>query len=180
MVVAPLAMAEEGKHVIGVQAGHVGQQGNTVGPMYGNGLGYGVFFNYAGSDFLEFQMGFLSSRHTRDGLELSQHALSAAAQYNIDQLDIFVPYAKGGAEFVFHNQSLQHPQGWKQEVSPMAFGLLVGIGTQLLVSQNFMTGLDITYHPVFDASSSVGGVNYATVQSYLTVLVQFGYRLGGK
>src|SRR5437868_4994702 len=93
------AQAEEGHHVLGVQAGEVGLSGD-VGNTYGNALGYGAFFDYAASDWLELELSWIYSRHTGSNpvnastLNLNQNSYAIALLYDIDTYDIFTPYIK--------------------------------------------------------------------------------------
>ena len=170
--------AEEGRHVIGVQGGHVGMT-QKVGEDYGSALGYGAFFNYAGSDFLELQLNYLQSKHTRNNLNLDQKVFGISALYIIDQIDAFVPYAKGGAEFISHTQDIENQTtATTASYNSQAFGLLLGAGTQFLIGSNMMAGLDFAYHSVFEATTTVGARNVPTIQSFFTVMLQFGYRFG--
>src|SRR4051812_49350048 len=88
--------AEEGHHTLGVQAGQVGLSGD-VGSTYGNALGLGGFFDYAASDWLELELSYLTSKHGSNNLNLIQNDYAAYMIYNIDTLDAFTPYLKGGA-----------------------------------------------------------------------------------
>jgi hypothetical protein len=91
------AHAEEGHHSLGIQGGHVGLSDANLS-AYGNNIGYGAFFDYAASDYLEIELGFLTSKHTNNSLSLSKNAYSLAALYIFDQVDIFIPYLRGGAK----------------------------------------------------------------------------------
>lgn len=173
------APAEEGRHTLGLEAGHVAL-GGDVGSMYGNAVGGGIFFRYAASDFLEFEINLMGSRHSQNSLSLKQNSLGLAVLYNIDQFDIFVPYVKGGAEFVGHTQDLPSPVN-PASYESNGFGLIIGAGAQVLLGANFMTGLDLTYHSIFDTTvTPTGGTATKAIQPYTTVMLQVGFRFGSK
>ncbi len=176
------ALAEEGHHSIGIQGGQVLLSGD-VASTYGNALGLGAFFNYAASDWLEFQLGWLNSKHTTtangQNVAMTQNAFNADILYDIDQFDVFVPYVKGGVDLVTHSpQDVVGTTGNLSGQSYSGFGLNLGIGGQFILGKNFFTGLDITYHSIFDVSTSAPGASSVKVlQSFTTVLVQMGFRL---
>jgi opacity protein-like surface antigen len=172
------AQAEEGRHYLGVQAGQVGLTGD-VGSAYGSALGVGAFFNYAASDFLEFQLSWLTSHHSSNNLALTQNSYALILQYNLDQLDIFTPYIEGGAEFASHVQDIPGLSG-NASYNTTAFGLDLGIGAKVDLGKSFMTGLDFTYHNIFDASATPPGLSAVkAIQSYFTVMLRFGFVFGG-
>ncbi len=173
------AQAEEGHHVLGVQAGHVGLSGD-VASRYGNALGFGAFFDYAASDMLDFEFGYLNSKHTSNSLSMTQNAMSMAILYNVDQFDIFIPYLRGGAEFVSANEDIVNPATLTASgYSTTAFGLDLGFGGKFVLGSNFMSGIDLTYHSIFDANVSLpNGTSTKALQSYMTVMLRFGYVFG--
>src|SRR5258708_2446441 len=93
------AHSEEGHHSIGIQAWQVGLT-SDFGSLYGNALGYGAFFDYASSDWLEFELSYLTSKHTSNNLNYTQGVYGLSVIYNVDQFHILIPYLRGGAEFV--------------------------------------------------------------------------------
>ncbi|MDZ4678662.1 MAG: outer membrane beta-barrel protein [Oligoflexia bacterium] len=175
------AQAEEGHHALGFQAGHVGLSGD-VGSRYGNALGWGVFADYAASDWLDFELGYLNSKHTNNSLSMTQNALSASILYNVDQFDLFIPYLRGGAEFVSANEDIVNPSNLVPSgYSTTAFGLDVGFGGKFLIGTNFMAGADFTYHSMFDSNVSLpNGTNAKAIQSYLTVMLRLGFVFGAE
>src|SRR5262249_211139 len=66
IILSEAAMAEEGHHTIGAQAGNVGLAGD-VGNAYQNSIGAGLFFDYAASDWIEMEVGWLNSHHSGSG-----------------------------------------------------------------------------------------------------------------
>jgi hypothetical protein len=170
--------AEEGRHTVGVQAGQVGLSGD-VANFYGNALGWGLFFDYAASDWLEFEVSYLNSRHTKNSAGYSQGVFGAGVLYNIDQFDIFVPYLRGGAEFISVTGDLPSPVTLAS-YSTTGFGLAVGVGGKFLLGENFMTGLDLTYHSAFDASvTPTGGSSTKILQSFTTIMLRLGFVFDG-
>jgi hypothetical protein len=170
--------ADEGRNTLGIQAGQVGLSGD-VASAYGNALGFGVFFDYAASDWLEFELSYLNSRHTKNSFGYSQNVIGAGVLYNVDQFDIFVPYLRGGAEFISVSADLPSP------VVPAAhsttgFGLNVGVGGKFLLGNNFMTGLDLTYHSAFESSiTPPGGTSTKVIQGFTTIMLRLGYVFDG-
>jgi opacity protein-like surface antigen len=181
------AEAEEGHHSLGVQAGEVGLS-SDVGNIYSNALGMGAFFDYAASDFLEFELSWINSHHTGTNplnastLNLQQNAYALALQYNIDTYDIFTPYIKGGAEFVTHTQDIVGANNQTGSYSTTGFGLDAAAGCKVNFTQNLMAGLDLTYHSIFTASvTPTGNFNAVnTIESYFTVMLRFGFTFGGE
>src|ERR1700722_545978 len=136
----PKALADEGKLTFGAEAGEVGLS-QDVGSTYGNALGAGAFFTYAPSDFLDFQLSWLTSHHTSNNLNLVQNAYIADLIYKVDQFDIFTPYIEGGAEFVGHTQDvLNTSTGTTSSSSNTGFGLNIGFGAKVDLGKNFQTG----------------------------------------
>jgi opacity protein-like surface antigen len=172
--------AEEGHHTFGVQAGEVGLT-QDVGTTYGNALGGGLFFDYAASDFLEFELNWLSSHHSNNNLNLTQNAYAAAVQIDIETYDIFTPYIKGGAEFVQHSQDITSGTT-TSNYNTTGFGLDLGAGARVDFTKHLMAGLDFTYHSLFNTTVTPNGANYSinTIESYFTVMLRFGFTFGGK
>jgi opacity protein-like surface antigen len=175
--------ADEGHHTIGVQAGQVGLSGD-VGNTYGSALGAGAFFDYAASDWLELELSFLTSRHSGNSLSLTQNDYAAAMIYNVDTIDAFTPYLKGGAEFVTHAQDVIVPNTVVNSVltsqNYTGFGLDLGFGGKFQMGTRFSAGLDFTYHSLFDVSATPPGAasSQKVIQSFYTVLLKFGYNFG--
>ena len=169
--------AEEGKTILGAQAGEVGLS-QDVGATYGNALGLGAFLEYGASDFLEFQLSWLNSYHSSNGLSLNQNAYAMDAVWDIDQFDIFTPYLEGGAEFVTHTQTIANPAS-PTSIAPYnstGFGLNVGAGAKLDLGSHLMAGLDFIYHNMFTATVTPPGSSTSVnaVESYFTVLLRLG------
>ncbi len=172
-----MAFSEEGRHSVGFQAGQVGLT-NDVGLVYGNALGWGLFFDYAASDWLEFELDYLNSKHSSNSLSLAQSTYEAAVLYNVDQIDVFIPYIKCGAEFVGHTQDLVSSGGIKS-YEANAFGLDLGFGGKILLGKSFMSGVDFAYHGIFDASvTPAGAATTKAAQSYFTVMLRLGFVFG--
>jgi opacity protein-like surface antigen len=174
------AFADEGHHTLGVEGGQVGQSGD-VSTLYGNALGYGAFFKYAASDFLEVEFEYLHSQSNQNNLNHNQNSLGLTAIWDLDVWDIFVPYLKGGAEFVSASNDYPSLGLPATGVSANGFGLDVGLGAAVLLGNNFMTGLDFTYHDIFDVSVTPPGYpnSVKAIQPYWTVLLQIGFMFGG-
>ena len=172
--------AEEGHHTLGVQAGQVGLAGD-VGSAYGNALGVGGFFDYAASDWLELELSYLMSRHSSNNLNLTQSDYAAYMVYNIDTLDAFTPYLKGGAEFVGHTQDITVPSGILTSQNYTGFGLNIGLGGKFQFGSTFSSGLDVVYHNMFDVSATPPGApaSQKVIQSFYTVMLRFGFSFGG-
>ncbi|MCC6277835.1 MAG: outer membrane beta-barrel protein [Oligoflexia bacterium] len=171
------ARAEEGLHTFGLQGGHVGLTDANLG-TYGNNLGYGVFFDYAASDYLEIELSGLTSKHTNNSLSLAKTAISISALYMIDQIDIIIPYLKGGAEFDNHTQDALNPVT-ATSFSTTGFGLNVGAGAKFMASDSFSVGLDLTYHSMFETKIALAnGTEAKGIQSYFTALLRLGLVFG--
>lgn len=180
------AYAEEGHHSFGVQAGEVGLS-SDVGSIYGNALGSGLFFDYAASDYLEFELSWLNSHHSGSNptfgnpMSLTQNAYMVALQYDIETYDIFTPYLKGGAEFDNHGQDVINPTTQANTpVNTTGFGIDVGIGSKVDFTKYLMAGLDIMYHSMFTATVIPAGTSTSvnTIESYFTVMLRVGFTFG--
>lgn len=175
--------AEDGRHTFGVQSGQVGLL-QDVGSTYGSALGYGAFFDYASSDWLELELSFLASKHSLGNLNLTQNSYNASVIYNIDELDSFTPSFKVGAEFVTHSQDI-YSNNLTASPSVVSsnntgFGLLIGAGGKFMLGSHFSAGLDITYHSLFDVLVTPPGNSSSqkVIQSYYTLLLKIGYVFG--
>jgi opacity protein-like surface antigen len=184
------ARAEEGHHTFGVQGGQEGLT-SDVSTGFSNALGIGAFFDYAASDYLEFELSWINSTHPGGGTivengqtfaigttNLVDNSFMLALQYDIDTYDIFTPYLKGGAEFATASVNIPGSVG---NLSTTGFGLDIGVGSRVELGSNFMAGLDFMYHSMFTASATVpnsGGASVNLIESYYTVMLRLGFTFG--
>lgn len=183
------AFATEGHHTLGIQGGEE-MLTSDVGGNFSNALGFGAFFDYAASDYLEFELSWINSSHPLTNSTLNINGVSVpvssfslvdnsfmlALQYDIDTYDIFTPYLKGGAEFT--SASMNIPSSGT--LSSTAFGLDIGFGARADLGSNFMAGLDLLYHSMFTGTATLAGSSTAVnvVESYYTVMLRLGYAFG--
>jgi len=180
------AYAEEGHHTLGIQAGEE-LLSNDVSSNFSNALGFGAFFDYAASDYLEFELSWINSSHPSYGTtvingssvgsyNLVNNSFIAALQYDFGTLDIFTPYVKGGAEFTTASENVPVIG----TLSSTAFGLDLGFGAKADIGSNLMAGLDLMYHNMFTGTATIPGTTGTinVIESYFTVMLRFGYSFG--
>lgn len=187
LLAATNAFAEhrEGQSSVGLQGGQV-NLGGEVASQYNNALGWGLYYQYATSPKLWFEMSYLNSKHTGSAngqtLSMTQYDFAGSMLYYFDDFYAFYPYVKGGVDFVLHApQDVAGTFANRTYDSINGFGLSFAVGGEFEVTTNMFVGLDLTYHNIFDvAAAAPGNPNAKAIQNFTTLMARVGFKFGGE
>ncbi len=151
---------------LGIQAGQVGLL-QDVGGRSGNAVGFGAFFNFAASEDLMFEIGYLSSQHTR----LSHSEVPIGINYYFENSEKLAYQALAGATFISHSLQ-EHPV----DLSSSGFGLYIGAGLDLDVSNSLKSGVQLRYVKGFEQTVQLAtGERIASIQDHYTLMLRLAY-----
>jgi hypothetical protein len=163
----PSFAIKESELRIGAQGGNVNLLGD-VGNSGQNGMGFGAVVDYAVTEEILFEVGYLTSAHE----SVNHTDLSLGINLNLNNYDVAYGYVSGGASFL--SNSFSNPS-----ITGSAFGVYVGGGFDFELGRNFVTGIQLKHQKAFEATKSVSGVAVKTVQDSTTVLLRFMFTFGG-
>lgn len=150
---------------VGLQSGPVGLL-QDVGSRSGSALGYGAFFNYASSEELMFEVGYIASEHTR----LSHTELPIGFNF-YPSTSGFSYHLAAGVTFIT-NRLDEKPV----ELSSSGFGVYVGGGGELPITRNINAGLQLKYVKGFEQTVQLGdGSKAKSLQDNYTLFLRLSY-----
>ncbi len=159
---------------LGVQTGQVGLL-QDVGARSGGAIGYGAYFNYVTSDELIFEIGYLSSQHTR----LSHSEVPIGFNYYFGNEGKLALQFIAGVTFIT-NQLDEQPVG----LSSSGFGIYLGGGFDVDISETLKTGVQLKYVKGFEQTVQLSNGNrISSIQDNYTILLRLAYEIpssGGK
>ena len=113
---------------------------------YENAIGPEVNYTYGVSDLFSFQTHF--AYHSHSSGNFSAWNLAAGLRANLMYFDQLVPFATVGLGFF--NPSYTLPDS--ATVSGLLFGMQLGTGIDLMISNRVFFGAKMMYHSMFDSS----------------------------
>ena len=169
-----------GSHNLAVDLGQVFLIGELS--QFSNNLGAQAHYTYGVSDLFGFQVSTGYSEHS-DG-EFSIFSLLTGMRVNLSWYDRMVPYLNFGLGFYYPSypdktSSSNNPSGEKSSdtahVGGLLFGVHVGPGVSLEVSQNLFFGIGLTFHNIFSAKKYLNdGKPIDLGGNYLSFLLHLG------
>lgn len=153
-----------GSHNVAIDLGQVFLMGKT-GSMYSDSIGAQLHYTYGVSDMFAFDSSFGFSSHS-DGA-YSQTCLLAGMRTNLAWYDKVVPYLNFGMGFYKPSYEFTSKSGAGtaqktliETAAPVLFGLHMGPGVDLELTQSLFFGASLTFHDMFGTkklvSSTVG------------------------
>ena len=146
------ASAAEGDHAAGLMVGQVWPSGE-IGKDVDAAVGPGIFYEYGASDVFSLYAEAVKSSHSEGNLKVTSTSLGMKA--NLVYLDKLAPYAMLGAGLYFVNKRVGPVSQFLAKKT--LFGLHLGLGAELDLSQRFFLGLELDIHNLFTGSATVPG-----------------------
>jgi hypothetical protein len=159
-----------GTHNISLGVGQVFLLGK-LGNNYENAIGTQLNYTYGVSELFSFESNFGYSSHSSGNLSLG--FLSAGLRTNLLYFDQLVPFFNLGLGFYRPSQTLVTTNA---TVSALLFGLQLGGGIDLLITERMFFGSRITYHNMFSSTKKdSAGVNYNVGGAFASFLLHVGF-----
>lgn len=153
---------------------HVGQV-FLIGDLsddFANSIGTQVHYTYGVSDMFAFNTSLGYSSHS-DG-DLSMTTLLTGVRTNLSWFDKVVPHVNFGMGFYRPSQEFEY-NGRFQTVSPVLFGIHLGPGVDLELTENLFFGAALTFNDVFGTTKQVtGGRRVEIGGTFTTFLLHAG------
>ncbi len=132
-------------HNLSIGVGQFFLLGNLAS-SYENAIGPEINYTYGVSDLFSFQSHF--AYHSHSSGSFSAWNLAAGLRANLMYFDQLVPFASVGLGFF--NPSFTLPDS--ATVSGLLFGMQLGTGIDLMISNRVFFGAKLMYHNMFDSS----------------------------
>jgi opacity protein-like surface antigen len=139
-----LALAEPGDNSAGLMVGQVWPAGE-IGQNVEGTVAPGLFYEYAASDVFSAYADLVRSSHSEQALELLSTTVGMKA--NLIYFDKLSPYAMVGAGLYFVDKKYGAETAHKTN-----FGLHLGIGADLDLSDLVFIGLEFDVHNLFSST----------------------------
>lgn len=143
----PSAVAAPGDHSAGLKVGQVWPSGE-IGKSVEGSVAPGIFYEYGASDVFSVYAEGVRSSHT-DGL-LKVLSTTAGIKANLFYIDKLAPYALLGAGLYFVRQRFG-----AEEARKTNFGLHLGVGADLDISDRFFAGFAFDLHNLFASTATL-------------------------
>ena len=140
-----LSPFEPGSNNVALDVGQVFLMGNLA-DQYEDNIGWQIHYTYGVSDVFGFDTSFGYSSH-KDG-EFSMASLLAGLRTNLSWIDRVIPYVVFGLGF-YRPDYVVRDSGNDVSITPILFGLHLGPGVDLQVSQNLFFGTSLVFHDIF-------------------------------
>ena len=170
-----------GTHNLALSVGQVFLMGD-LSSRYENALGTELHYTYGVSDLFSFESNFGYSSHSGqvNGATASLLHLATGIRTNLIYFDQLVPYFSAGLGFynLSETRSIdgKTPNGATFDVSGLLFGLQLGGGAELLLSNNIFFGAGLTYNTMFAATKKASNNNLVSMGgSLISFLVHVGF-----
>ncbi len=134
-----------GSNNVALDIGQVFLMGDLA-DNYQDNIGWRAHYTYGVSDLFGFDTSLGYSSHA-DG-KLSMASLLAGLRTNLTWIDRVIPYLVFGLGFYRPSYAV-NDQGQNVSIAPILFGLHIGPGIDLQVSQNVYFGTSLTFHDMF-------------------------------
>ena len=160
-----------GTQNLSLGVGQVFLLGN-LGNNYDNAIGPEIHYSYGVSDLFAFESNFGYHSHSRSKADLSVWNLAAGLRSNLMYFDQLVPYAT--IDLGFYHPSYTYASG--ATAGTTLFGLQLGMGIDLLISNTIFFGTALTYNDMFDSTQNDSSGNAETLGgAYLSFMIHAGY-----
>jgi opacity protein-like surface antigen len=138
------AFAEAGDHSVGLTIGQSWPAGE-IGQGLDGALTGGLFYEYAASDVFSVYASGLRGSYNEGALKLTSTNVGIKA--NLFYIDKLSPYAMLGAGLYFVDK-----QYGSERAEKTNFGLHLGLGAELDLSEMFFMGLEFDVHNLFSST----------------------------
>jgi len=143
-----------------------------LGDTYDNAIGPEIHYDYGVSDLFAFESNFGYHSHSRGTASLSIWNLAAGLRSNLMYFDQLVPYIN--VDLGFYHPSFTYTNGGS--ASTTLFGLQLGTGIDLLISNTVFFGAALTYNDMFDSTKAdSNGTEQSLGGAYLSFMIHAGF-----
>lgn len=141
------ALAASGNHSAGAMIGQVWPAGE-IGKNVDSAVAPGLFYEYAASDVFSVYSSAVRSSHTDGAMRI--FSTNVGIKANLVYFDKLAPYAIVGAGLYFVKKNIGAEIAQKTN-----FGLLLGVGAELDISEMFFMGLQLDIHNLFASRTNL-------------------------
>lgn len=142
-----LTQAADGDHSAGLMVGQVWTSGE-IGKDVDGAVAPGIFYEYGASDIFSLYASAVTSKHNEGKLNLTSTNLGMKA--SLFFLDKLSPYALVGAGLYFVKRQYGPPN--LEIAKKTVFGLNLGVGAELDLSDKFFVALELDIHNLFSGA----------------------------
>jgi hypothetical protein len=165
---APLSPFAPGTHNLSIGVGQVFLLGD-LSNQYENAIGPELHYTYGVSDLFSFHSNFGYHSHSNGALSIWN--LSGGLRANLMYFDQLVPFATVGMGFYSPTQTLAN----HATVNTLLFGMQMGTGIDLLISNTVFFGAKLNYNTMFSSMKNASdGTPQKLGGSYLSFMIHAG------
>ena len=144
----------------------------SLGNNYDNAIGPEIHYDYGVSDLFAFESNFGYAGHSRGNTDANIWNLSAGLRTNLAYFDQLVPYAD--IDLGFYHPSFTYDTGGS--ASTLLFGMQLGLGIDLMISNSVFFGTALTYNNMFSSTKvDSSGVTRDLGGAYVSFMIHLGY-----
>lgn len=145
---------------------------------YSDAIGTQVHYTYGVSDMFGFDASFGYSSHSATDLsnpgKYSLTTLLTGMRANLSWYDRVIPYAIAGLGF--YKPSIPYGNGADANTtSPIVFGIHMGAGADLQLSQQIFFGASLTFHDIFGTTTPTSSGPVSVDGTYTSFLLHAGF-----
>ncbi len=160
-----------GTHNLSLGIGEVFLTGG-LSSKFDNAIGTQLQYTYGVSDLFSFESNLGFSSHSNSNNNLNMVQLLTGLRTNLIYFDQLVPFFSGGLGF--YHPSLSYNNG--QSANAILFGLNLGFGADLLLSDRIYFGTRLTMHDMFSSTTTASdGTSVSIGGTYLSFMVHAGF-----
>jgi hypothetical protein len=160
-----------GSNNLALDVGQVFLMGG-MGGNYSDAIGTQLHYTYGVSDLFGFDSSLGYSSHSDGGLSMT--TLLTGVRMNLAWYDKIVPYMIGGLGF-YRPSYTQTISGQSESLSPVLFGVHLGIGGDLELTKQLFFGAALTLHEAFGSQQALpDGTPIEAGGMYMSFLLHAG------
>ena len=161
-----------GSNNLALDLGQVFLMGN-LGNQYSDAIGGQLHYTYGVSDLFGFDGSLGYSSHSNG--QFSMATALMGVRTNLSYYDKLIPYAIYGLGFYKPSYSYENASNTGQDsVSPVLFGLHLGLGVDLEITHQIFFGAALTLHDVFGSEDQTPAGLISTGGTFASFLLHAG------
>jgi hypothetical protein len=162
-----------GSNNLALDIGQVFLMGD-LGERYSDSIGGQLHYTYGVSDLFGFDGSVGYSGHSNG--KFSMASALFGLRTNLSYYDRLVPYSIFGLGFYKPSYSYLNASNTGEEtLSPVLFGIHLGLGMDLIVTNEVFFGAGLTLHDVFGGDRDIPGGKISVGGTYTSFLLHAGY-----
>ncbi len=159
-------------HNFSIDIGQVFLMGDLA-DQYEDNIGWQIHYTYGVSDLFGFDTSLGYSSHTEGDLSMAH--LKAGLRTNLSWLDRVIPYVVFGLGFYRPDYSVID-NGQTVSLSPILFGLHLGPGVDLQVTDQIFFGTSLVFHDIFGTKKTLESGQIEEIGgTFTSFLLQAGF-----